>query len=218
MTPEQIKDTIRNQVYESTAAFYTDAEIYSYMWQAEQEIAQAIPCTETRDTTSLTSVTSTEYYDLPSSVAYVHRVEWNSKKLKRIDFRDRDTLDYSGYGSSLSEGQPYAYYQWGTQIGLYPVPEDAKNITLYYYKTPTAITTSTTAFTVPDMFTQYIPDYALYRMYAKDQDDGRAQFHRQQWEANIVRAKQKWGQRQTSDYLYVVKDSDMYPETEVGMT
>jgi len=220
MTPAQILETIRNQVYESTAAFYSDAEIYSYLWQAEQEIAELVKCTEARTAVAATSVTGTEYYDLASDVAIVTRVTWDGLKLKKIDYRDRDAVDYTQYGSTLSSGNPYMFYQWGNKIGLYPVPDSAKSIGLHYYKIPDQLVTGTsgsTAFTIPSMFARYLPDYALYRMYAKDQDDGRANFHRQQWEANLTRAHQFWAQRLGDDHLYVVKDTDNYPETELGM-
>ena len=217
MTPAQILATIRAQVYEETAAFYTDAEIYSYMWQGEQELITQVPCTETRDTTSITSAVDTEYYTKPTGVVYIERVEWDSVKLKKIDYRDRDALDTNGYGGSLSTGDPYCYYEYGAQIGLYPVPQSIKNVTIHYIKAASAIAAGSTAFTIPDYFSHYLTDFCLYRMYAKDQDDGRANFHRQQWEMNVSRAKQAWSQRQTHDALMVVKDDNNYPETELGM-
>lgn len=217
MIPSQILSTVRAQVYETTPAFYTDAEIYSYMWQGEQELTAQIPCTETIDTTSVTSASGTEYYNKPSDVLYIERVEWDNVKLKKIDYRDRDALDSNGYGSALSSGEPYAYYEYGSQIGLYPVPNSINNVTLHYIKEPAAIVTASTSFTIPSFFARHIVDYCLFRMYAKDQDDGRANFHRQQWEINLSRAKQAWSQRQFKDALPVVKDAGNYPETELGM-
>ena len=216
MTPAQLLATIRNQVYETEAAFYTDAEIYSYMWQAEQEIARVIRCTETVDS-STSTVADTEYYSLPSNAEYVYRVEWDGKKLKKIDFTDRDTVDFNQYGSTLDTGRPTFYYLWGNQIGLYPVPDQVKVIKFYYYAIPTVIDENSTALTIPSWLGQYIVDYALYRMYAKDQDDGRASFHRQQWEANLIRAQQSWSKRQSTDNYYVVRDTENYPETELGI-
>jgi len=217
MTPAQILATVRAQVYEATAAFYTDAEIYSYMWQAEQEIANQVVCTEVRDSTSISSVTNTEYYSLPADVLYVERVEWNNTKLKKIDYRDRDSVNGGGYGGDLDKGDPYCYYQYGSQIGLFPVPQEAKTVALHYIQEPAQIVTASSAFTVPSFFAKYIPDFCLSRMYAKDQDDGRAKFHQGLWSGNILSAKQLWSQRQFKDALLVVKDSDKYPETELGM-
>lgn len=216
MTPAQILATIRNQVYETTAAFYTDAEIYSYMWQAEQDLAEITKSTEAKDT-SVTSSTGTQLYNVPSTVAYIHRVEWDGVKLKKIDLTEEDALDFNQYGSTKQQGSPNFYFQWGNQIGLYPVPNDAKNVTMYYYAEPSVITSASTAFTLPSILHRYIPDYALYRMYAKDQDEGRAQFHRQQWEANLIRAKQLWSKRMNEDKYWVVRDTENYAQTELGI-
>jgi hypothetical protein len=35
MTPAQALTRVRTQINETTAAFWTDAEIYGYMWEAE---------------------------------------------------------------------------------------------------------------------------------------------------------------------------------------
>ena len=69
---------------------------------------------------------------------------------------------------------------------------------------------------VPALFHQYIPDYCLYRMYAKDQDD-RYQFHKRLWDENILKSISKWKQSKRRDQHSVVKQEEMYPGTVLGM-
>lgn len=216
MTPDQVFDTIRNQVYETAASFWSDDEIYSYMWQAEQEIASLVDCTQSYDS-SQTTTANEPAYSKPSDVLYLTRVTWDGVKLKKIDWRQKDSLEIGTYGAADYVGNPTHYVEWGNTITLYPIPDRSASLVYYYIAQPTQITATSTSFTVPQLFHQYLPDYCLYRMYVKDQDDGRAMFHKQLWEENIYKARDKWNRRVSKDFYRVVKDEEEYRQTEWGI-
>ena len=216
MTPGNIVSTIRDQFYETSPGFITEAELYLYIWQAEAEIAALIECTEATDS-STTTVASTQEYSKPSDCLLIKRVTWYDKKLKRINLVDQDAMDDSGYGSSVSTGNPDSYYEYGDVVGLYPIPSSAQTLKFWYIQQPTVKTSSSTSFDVPTMFEHYIPDYCLYRVYLKDQDDARASIHKRLWDENIVKGAAKWARRDMLDGHYVVKMEGAYPMTDLGM-
>ena len=217
MTPNQILNTIRNQVYETSPTFWTDGEVFAYMWQAECELAALIGCTQSTDT-SITTVAGTQEYTRPSDALEISRVTWNYVPLKKIDLRDKDSLEFPSYGDSTNRtGNCTHFYEYGDLIGFWPVPPSASPVKIYYVKQPDEITASSSTFTVPQLFHHYIPDYVLYRMYAKDQDETRAQLHKQAWGEHIIAARQKWQSRTGKGRFSVVRDESQSQTTELGI-
>jgi hypothetical protein len=216
MTPAQILATVRAQIDEVTADFYSDDEIYAYMWQAEIEINNLTKCAEAIDTSTTTEVGTAEYAK-PSDCLLIIRLLWDSNRMKKIDFRELENQEGLTYGHTIAQSQPYAYYEYGNNIGLYPTPNAAKTIKFYHIKQPAVITNVSTAFTIPQDFHHLIPDYCLWRMWGKDQEEPRAGFHKNQWEINLSRAVITWANHRRADKLGVVKDSDTYPNTYAGM-
>ena len=216
MTPQQVVDTVRNQFYETSAKFVGDGEIRSYIWQAEMIAASKVECTETTNSAT-TTVSGTQEYAKPTNCIILTRVEWYGVKLKKIDMVDQDAIDGGGYGSSLSQGDPHSYYEYGTAIGLYPVPSSARTLKFFYLAEPVLTTGNSTSFTVPGFVTKYIADYALYRMYAKDQDNGRTVFHKNVWDNSLFEMKDEWARIRGRDKHNVVRDEDYYPSTDLGL-
>jgi hypothetical protein len=208
--------TVRYQAYEPTAAFWADDEIRQYLWEGECEIARMAECVEVA--TSITTVTSTQESTYTSTVETIKRVTYDGDRLKKIDFRDLDTLDEDGTASDASTGNPTHYYLWGNNtIGFWPVPTTSAAVKIWGNGTPAQITSSVSAFTVPPQFHNAIPDYALYRMYSKDQDDSRAKLHLDIWEASKTKAVQQWSRRKSADKINLVKDEYAYASTTLGM-
>jgi len=215
MTPAQIKASIRAQAYETSAAFWSDEEIYAYMWQAECEVAALVECTETTDSTT-TTVSGTVEYAKPTDCLIIKRLTWDSVKLKKITLSDLDAMDGTGYGGTVSTGNPEFYYEHGANVGLYPTPTSAKTLKFWHIKQPTELTAASTTFTVPQLFQHYIPDYCLYRMYLKDQDD-RANTHLKLWDENIGKAISKWKHSQHRDQYSVVRCEENNQVTSIGI-
>jgi len=215
MTPYQVLSNVRNQLYETTAAFWTDAEIYNYIWNAEQEIVLQVHCSNIQ--TAHTSVTAQSMYTAPESMFYIDRMTWSNVKLKKIGFTDLDALQRPGYGGSYTIGSPTYYYLSGLSYGLWPIPQNSSTINIYGSKIPVLATGASSEFTVEPLFHMCIQDYALYRCFIKDQDDGRSKFFEAQWKQNLSRAYTFYASRNNSDAHYVVRDEDNYPTTELGI-
>ena len=215
MTPAQVLSNCRAQLYETTAAYWTDTELYGYMWYGEQEIAQLVPCTETKFITA--TVTDTSVYTSPSDILYYDRVTYDGVKLKRIDRTDLDAIDRPGYGSSLSTGQPTSYYEYAGLVYLWPIPQAIEPLVFNYYALPAQVTATAAGFTIPTYMQPFIQDYVLYRSYAKDQNEGLANFHKNLWDQDLSKASMIWAQRDQRDGHRTVRDSDNYPETELGI-
>lgn len=215
MTPAQALTRVRTQLNETTAAFWTDAEVLGYMWEAECILAGKLGLFQA--VTAHTTVTDTSAYTFPDSMLRLSRLTYDGKKLKKADFTERDYLDGTNYGSTLQSGKPEIYVEWGQQAYLYPVPDAAATLRWFFLKAPSEITAAA-AFSVKDeSLQQMIPDYCVWKCSLKDGELNRADRHKQAWEANVLRAESMWADKKGEDRIYHVQDEDEHAGGALGM-
>jgi hypothetical protein len=215
MTPAQALTRTRLQLNETTAAFWTDAEICGYMWEAECILAGKLGLFQA--VTAHTTVTGTSAYTFPDSLIRVSRLTYDGKKLKKIDFTERDYLDGTNYGSTRQTGQPEAYAEWGQSVYLQPVPQSAAALQWFFLKAPAEITAAG-AFSIKDeTLQQMIPDYCVYKASMKDGELNRADRHYRAWEANVLRAESMWMDKKGEDRVYHVRDEDEFAGGVLGI-
>lgn len=83
-------------------------------------------------------------------------------------------------------GDPVAWYEWAGEFTLYPVPNEAKNLVLYYTRYPTPLTgDDQQELDVPDKYYQAVVDYVLWKCYELDEDWNGAQLKEQQFRAAL---------------------------------
>jgi hypothetical protein len=138
--------------------------------------------------------------------------------MKKITLRDKDAMQFNQYGGSDSSGNPYAYYEYGSVIGLFPIPTTEETIKYYYVAKPVDITSSSVEFSIPATFHPYLQDYVLSRAYLKDQDDVRSGWHYNVWQKSIIDCQHLWSRRKSANRFTTVKVEDNYPDTEIGIT
>ena len=215
MTPAQALTRVRQQLNETTAAFWSDAEIFGYMWEGESILVGKLGMFQA--TTAVTTVTDTSSYTFPSGYQRISRLTYDGKKLKKADFTDRDYLDGTNYGSTPQTGKPEMYTEFAGLVYVFPVPDDAKALRFFGEKVPTEITASA-SFSVPEEnIQQMIPDYCVWKCSMKDGELNRADRHKQAWDRNVLMAESIWVDRKSADRMYAVKDEDEYPGGGLGM-
>lgn len=218
MIPTDVLSRVRDQLVEATAAFWTNAEIYRYMTDAEREINLLVECNII--STAATTVTSTSGYTLPADCLSVIRVTYDGVPLRKIDSRgrDRDGLDMPGYGGTPQTGQPTHYHQVNSTAYLWPVPQEAKTVRYQYLAQPAEVVSGSTAFTVPANFHNPIQDYVLYRTFLKDQDQGKSEWYKREFEQGISDALRREQRRKWAGGFPTVKGEDSNYTTFSGLT
>jgi len=210
--------SIRHQFYETASAFVSDSEIKTYLWEGERDMNAFVECY--LGTGTNTTTTGTQEYNISSFVTNcigIRHISYDGTALKRIDLRDLDFLDEDGTTTDAQTGDPTSYYEWNDKVGLWPVPDASATVKIWGVFEPPEITSATTSYSVPRQFQTYLHDYALYRMYLKDQDDGRANMHNKLWNEHKQEAQRLWARKYKGNKLMTVKDSGAYPKTVMGM-
>lgn len=216
MTPEEIKTAIRYHFVDQTStAFIGDTEVYSYIRAAEADLNNLIKCCESTDE-SLISDGVKQEYTLPSGINEIKRVKWYKVPLKKITERDGDALDFPSYAGTPQTGDATHYYEWGGVIGVWPIPTTSHTFSIRYIAEPGEVT-ATAVLPVPGQFHTYLVDYALYRMYLKDQDEIKAGIHLDLWTEHKRKAMTEWRQRKRGNQFSTVKDEEYNAAADNGI-
>ena len=130
-----IRSTIRTHVRrlagESSAQFWTNAELNDNIHLAEQYVGQACLLPETIQT--FRTVASTrEYTPLGAGTIHIKHADWNGQPLTPIDYQDtRHTTEKTGNPTHfyLRYGQGTASAKPQIVMGLFPTPSSAQTTT-----------------------------------------------------------------------------------------
>lgn len=159
MNRQEIRNKARKKLGETTAAFWTDSEMNTWIDDACDDIAMRTLCL--RSSTLLTPTESLAEYTLTSQISdvlaildeqfYMDAANWD-----RLEPTTREELnrDYPGW-KNADDGTPIMYY-WDLEDnvhGLYPPPNSTNAVTEYwqvfYAQRHTDITGDTAAIDIP---------------------------------------------------------------------
>ena len=216
-TPSALMTTIRTQLAETATGFYTDDEIYAFMSTGEDHIARYTEATESYQTGS--TAPNVRNYQLPTypytAVSHKYTVDLrvNKVKMQKVTMNDLDVIE----GNQESTGTPQYYYEWGNNFFLVPTPVAVLDWAMYFISNPVDITAASTAFSVPEQFTDHIGDYCLWRLLSQDEKLERAAFHKNEWESALMEMQSTWAKRKRLDKDAFVKDTDLYRGNSAGV-
>lgn len=212
MTVTEILDTARDLYNASSDSFFTNTQMYNWLGKACNVLATKAYVIEA--SSSVTTVAGTQSYVFPSSAFAIKRVVYNGRKLKRVTFREDDSVTLAS-ATSTQTGNPTYYYEWNGYIYLRPIPDSALTLTYYYYSLQPVITAITTL-SLPVEYHMDTVEYLLYCMFSKDKDTPSASAHMQMWQSAVEDAKKSKRMRKRSDSFGTVQDEDTLPSSVLG--
>ena len=167
---------VRSPLAETTAAFWTDAQLQSWINQGCQDVARrAETLLEEVDFNVTAQVQS---YPFPSNFLNAHRAEFNlsgTDQTFNLDYRGINTMDEIwGILHSLPAAWPqYFTIRGNSVVGLYlmmyPSPGADGILTVYYYRAANVVTASQNIDVQPG-WEDIVFDYAVYKAKRASQD------------------------------------------------
>lgn len=201
-------------LYNATGdTFFSDTLMWNWIWQAERIIARKGFIIEGSQTTA--TVNGTQAYAYPTNATSIVRVTVNGKKLKRVTFRQDDSLTLSN-AASIQSGLPLYYSDWNRNIYLRAVPDGAYTMVIYSYNSPAQITSASQSLDIDAEWHMAVVDYILMYMFAKDKDPAMAKFYQERWNMHVIDAIRLRAKRKTSDSFKTVQDEETLPVTILG--
>lgn len=214
MTPSEVNTAARDIYNASGDSFFTDLQIYNWMWQGCHDLAKKAWLIESITTTA--TVAGTQAVPYPTNAIGIKRISVNGVKLKPITMRDDDAITLSN-SASATQGSPTYYTEWNYNLYLRPIPDAIYTTVIHTYNDAAAITASSTL-EIPTMFHFDLVDYILARMFMKDKDTQNFAAHMDMWRMHVADAVAYKNKKKRSDGFAVVQSEDTLPVTILGGT
>jgi hypothetical protein len=212
MTPTEVATAARDLYNAVGDTYFTDAQLYNWMWQGCHEFAKKAWLIERMYTT--TTAAGTQSYTYPSNTIGIKRITVNGKKIKRITMREDDAITLSNQQVN-AQGWPIYYYDFNYTIYLRPIPDAVYTMQIFSYNDAQAIT-ATSTLEIPTLFHFDLVDYLLWRMFAKDKDTANMQLHAAIWAEHVKDAAAYKNKMKRSDSFATVQSEDTLPVTILG--
>lgn len=194
-------------------SFFSDAELYVHLFNAQMELATKSQCIRRVYTTTTTA--GTQEYAKPTLSIAIKRVTYNGAKLTPITMRQDDELTL-GNMASTARGTPTCYYEWGDSIFLRDIPDSSSaTLKIFSFDKPSTVSASSTL-DVPDRYHADLAEYLLWRMTLKDKDAGMAGAFKESWEKKVRDAVVYERRMLRADSFTGVRDSEFFTEALVG--
>lgn len=203
MTPVEIMTFARRKYNAVSDDFYSDAEIYDMIYQAEMELALETQCIEVVLTAS--TVAAQQEYSFPTNLIAIKRVEYNGRKLEKLAFREDDIITNYDQDTTAS-GTPEGYMFWNEVLYLRPIPAAVGTLRILGYSEPGAVTAVSTL-EVPSRYHLDISDFILIHFNAKDKNYQGASYYQAKWDQAKLRAR-KWEmkRKRTDAFAHSIPD------------
>lgn len=179
-TLTQLITQVRANIDEDTARFWTDAQITQWLNDGLRDLGRRTETIQSYNT-SLSAVAGTAKYNLPADVIRIHRVEFvptgqtTVYPLQAATYEEMDSI--WGINQQSQSSYPMYYVLWGypggaatLQIQLFPIPSQAGQIRLYYYRQPAALVSGSDVPELPGGWEDLLVHYAEYRAKRKAKD------------------------------------------------
>ena len=171
-TANDIITNVRQILNETTASFWTDAELLDWIDEAVKDIVSKSHCLE--DTATIVLSTNTKAYSWSGASDYViiepegvFFLNHNTSKYTKL------VNDKTVIGHTSNEGQPTHWYEFGNEVHVWPVPTSAySGSTIYadYIPVPTKIIATTGNIETPAIYDNAIVWYVVSMAKAKDKN------------------------------------------------
>jgi hypothetical protein len=187
MTAPTAVRTVQNMLTEIKRSFgdesnvqLKDADIIRWINSGQIEIINKNPILKAISTTP--GLKDQSSYNIPSDCIQMEMVQVNEIILRACSWEEVRDLTAAGAQS----GQPQVWALYANKIFLYPSPDQNENITIYYAKRPTDVTSAGDLLSIPDRYYDRLKEYIMSRAYEMDEDWTAHQVQRDQFESNLL--------------------------------
>ena len=168
---------VRSLLAETTAAFWTDAQIQSWINQGCQDVARRAENLWEEVNINVTALN--QMYPFPNNFLNAHRAEFTltgSDQTYGLDYRGINTMDEIwGILHSLPAAWPqYFTIRGNSAVGfylvMYPSPGSDGTLLVSYYRSANNVTVGTQNIDVQPGWEDIVFDYAVYKAKRASQD------------------------------------------------
>jgi hypothetical protein len=180
----EVMTAVKRQFGDESGVQLEDADLIRWINDAQDVINYRNKVLKA--TATVATVVDQATYTFPASqVLQIESLHYNGVRIPNIPFSQAEE---SIIGSEPDvSGEPQYWYEWGGTFTLWPAPNDAVTITIYYTKLPTKIVAydTDTLLELPDKYFSDIVAYVLQQAYEMDEDWAASGAKAQQFAQNV---------------------------------
>lgn len=214
MTPTELEEYARQNYNAVGDTFYSQAEIFRHIFNAEMELVRETNCIRLVYTTS--TVAGTQEYAKPTNSLSIKRITYDGAKISPINMREDDALTGNN-SSTTAQGTPVYYFEWGSNIYLRPVPDAVGTLTIYSFDMPQTVSAAS-VLDVPERYHHDIANYVLAMMALKDRNREMHQLYIGLWQGKLASARASEKKILRGDAFAAVQDESILLSTWIGST
>jgi hypothetical protein len=163
------------------------------------------------DQATFNTVPGQKEYNLPDNILEISLVEYDGIPLTIYNFSEAEKRSAYNTATILPiQGHPeWAYFRALTNsntvtalggnpsvvppsrtiVGFFPIPSDAKQVTVYGSNRPPLLVLDSDTPAFPDEFHEMIYSYMMFRMWKKDMEPEQAAFYRAEFEKDLSKMR-----------------------------
>jgi hypothetical protein len=182
-TVADVMKAVKRSFGDESGVQLEESDIIMWINDAQDEIVKRNRILKA--TSSTVSVVGQQDYSFPSdNILQIESLHYNGVRLPNMSFAEAEEK-VVGLDPSASSGEPILWYEWGGKFSLYPVPQTAQTIVLYYTKSPAKVALSTDLLSVTDKYYQDVVRYVLQQAYEMDEDPNMSQLKQKQFDDSL---------------------------------
>lgn len=211
MQAQTILTDVRRALLESSAQFWSDAELLRYLNRAELDYVNKTRLLE--DTAQLSLIQGRLDYALPSNwlsakaVFFKIENEDGSYRWKRLypTNVEKNAQSSPNFMNTTvdNQGEPQRYWIWGRSLWLDKAPDDTSDTTLllFYKSKPIPLANATDSINLDDSLSEALTAYILDKAWSKEDETEKAEEQKLIYDRYVAEGR-KWVKKQSGDQRY----------------
>ena len=178
-TVQDMATEIKRLFGDESGVQIVDSDIIRWINFGQVEI-----CSKTRILKKIqtgTLIVGTNLYPTPTDYLEMEAVWVDGVMLQATSWEDFRQQSYTGTES----GTPSTWFLYANQINLFPSPDTAKELKIYYACAPLDVNSVGEYLSIPDRYFDRLKEYCMSKAYELDEDWTAHQVQRDQMESNL---------------------------------
>lgn len=186
-----------------------DADMIRWINAAQMEIVTQNKALKAKSTITTTAGLGEYQFPPDIRIQQIESLHFDKTPIANVPFLQAEQQIIMSDPQQTEEGTPLLWYEWDGTITLWPRPDAASELALYYTAYPEDMTGDPDQLLgLPDKFYNAIRDYVLSKAYEMDEDMNASQLAEQRFRAAID--SQVEDERQSSHMSYPVIQETWY--------
>lgn len=210
MKVSQVLTDVRRELVETSAAFWSDAELLRHFNRGLMDYVNKTRVLE--DHAFLSTDAGRSDYPLPSNWLSVRGIlhntpssdgtaNWTRLHPSNLEKFLQERPNFLNVATN-AQGKPSFYMIWDKTVYIYPAPS-ADNVSdsdlcLWYKAKPVNVTDTNSDIEVDDVLVEAVTEFVLWKAWAKESEDVKAKVHKDEYDRCVLEGL-RWSKRQSGD-------------------